>query len=266
MNTKTDHATPDDPATSGANVSSHLARQRKPRFALFIATAAGIGYFPKAPGTLGSLAGLLVAVLPAWLFFASTAIFIAAKRGDASVFVTVSTWYSDPFLWAQIALTLLIAGVGVWASNLVAKCFREKDPQCVVIDEVSGQHLTLLLGCGVPVWWKAAQPVFEHVAARPHHLAFGPQLEIFAPGFYTFSSIRHLEALPSPSGRITARRLGYHGRRLDRGQFTRPSAYGSRAPQASSKPVKCVVIPSGARDLSSVSPRRKRSVGPARHK
>ena len=30
-----------------------------------------------------------------------------------------------------------------------------------MIDEVSGQHLTLLLGCGVPVWWKAAQPVFD---------------------------------------------------------------------------------------------------------
>jgi phosphatidylglycerophosphatase A len=27
-----------------------------------------------------------------------------------------------------------------------------------VIDEVSGQHLTLLLGCGVPLWWKTIQP------------------------------------------------------------------------------------------------------------
>jgi phosphatidylglycerophosphatase A len=24
----------------------------------------------------------------------------------------------------------------------------------VVIDEVSGQHLTLLLGCAIPVWWR----------------------------------------------------------------------------------------------------------------
>jgi phosphatidylglycerophosphatase A len=64
-------------------------------------------------------------------------------------------------LWAQIALALFIAGLGVWASNLVAKRFREKDPQYVVIDEVSGQHLTLLLGCGVPIWWKAAQPVLN---------------------------------------------------------------------------------------------------------
>ncbi len=44
-----DAATPTaSPATAG----------RKPRFALFIATACGLGYLPKAPGTLGSLAGV----------------------------------------------------------------------------------------------------------------------------------------------------------------------------------------------------------------
>ena len=71
----------------------------------------------------------------------------------------VSTWYSDPFLWAQIVLALFIAGLGVWASDRVAKCFHENDPQYVVIDEVSGQHLTLLLGCGIPIWWRVA-PLF----------------------------------------------------------------------------------------------------------
>ena len=35
----------------------------------------------------------------------------------------------------------------------------QEDPQYVVIDEVSGQHLTLLLGCGLPIWWRAAQPL-----------------------------------------------------------------------------------------------------------
>jgi phosphatidylglycerophosphatase A len=44
----------------------------------------------------------------------------------------------------------------VWASDRVSKRFREKDPQYVVIDEVSGQQLTLLLGCGIPIWWKSA--------------------------------------------------------------------------------------------------------------
>jgi phosphatidylglycerophosphatase A len=29
----------------------------------------------------------------------------------------------------------------------------------VVIDEVSGQHLTLLLGLAIPIWWKPAEIV-----------------------------------------------------------------------------------------------------------
>lgn len=166
MNTKTDHAAPDDPAASDAAISSSSRANSQvsaqpvppppnPNFALFVSTVGGLGYFPKAPGTLGALVGLVLAVLPVWVFFGISAAFIAAKHGDSSVFVMVTTWHSDPFLWAQIALTLLIAGVGVWASNLIATRFREKDPQYVVIDEVSGQHLTLLLGCGIPIWWKS---------------------------------------------------------------------------------------------------------------
>ena len=47
------------------------------------------------------------------------------------------------------------------------------------------------------------------------------QLEIFAPGFYTFSRFRYLEAVPSPTSRVASRRLGYHGRRLDRRHLRR---------------------------------------------
>jgi phosphatidylglycerophosphatase A len=173
MNTKTDPAASDDPAASSAEISSpsgagssdapHPVPPPNPNFALFIATAGGLGYFPKAPGTFGSLVGVALGILPAWIFFGSTAAYIAAKHGDAGVFWALSTWYSDPFLWAQIVLTFLVAGVGVWASGRVAKRFRERDPQYVVIDEVSGQHLTLLLGCGMPIWWKAVQPAWNTI-------------------------------------------------------------------------------------------------------
>jgi phosphatidylglycerophosphatase A len=173
MNTKTDPAASDVPGASSVETSSlsgagssdtlDPAPPFNPHFALFVATAGGLGYLPKAPGTFGSLVGVALATLPAWIFFGSTAAYIAAKHGDAGVFLAFSTWYSDPFLWAQIVLTLLTAGVGVWASSLVAKRFREKDPQYVVIDEVSGQHLTLLLGCGLPIWWRAAQPVWNTI-------------------------------------------------------------------------------------------------------
>jgi phosphatidylglycerophosphatase A len=97
-----------------------------------------------------------LAVLPSWIFFG-----LAAATHGASIFLPASVAYSDPFLWTQIALTVFIAGLGVWASDRVSKRFREKDPQYVVIDEVSGQHLALLLGCAVPVWWRIAQPAWN---------------------------------------------------------------------------------------------------------
>src|SRR6266403_3463340 len=39
------------------------APPQKPRLALAIATAFGVGYIPKAPGTFGSLVGIAVAIL-----------------------------------------------------------------------------------------------------------------------------------------------------------------------------------------------------------
>src|SRR5580658_10715283 len=161
MNAKTELAASDDSAANSHNAPNPVPPPTNPHFALFVATAGGLGYFPKAPGTWSSLVGLVLALLPWWIFFGSTPGIIAAKHGNDSIFLKVSTWYSDPFLWVQIVLTFFIAGLGVWASDRVSQRFREKDPQYVVIDEVSGQHLTLLLGCGLPVWWKAVGPVFN---------------------------------------------------------------------------------------------------------
>ena len=47
---------------------SPVATQRKPRLALFIATACGLGYIPVAPGTWGSAAGIVLTLLPWWGF------------------------------------------------------------------------------------------------------------------------------------------------------------------------------------------------------
>jgi len=120
----------------------------KPRFALFIATACGLGYIPKAPGTFGSLAGLVA-------YFA--------------VYSSISYLWTDVFLTARAyllrslfslvidaGLAVLIAGVGVGTSRRVAKFFDQKDPQFVVIDEVSGQHLALTLGTLLPIRWNPA--------------------------------------------------------------------------------------------------------------
>jgi phosphatidylglycerophosphatase A len=61
--------------------------------------------------------------------------------------------YSDPFVSVQILITVGMAFVGVWAAHRAAKWWNQKDPQRVVVDEVSGQLLALLLGGFWP--WRA---------------------------------------------------------------------------------------------------------------
>jgi len=127
----------------------------KPRFALFIATACGLGYIPKAPGTFGSLAGLLLAMLP-WLF-----LILAGVVSKDTLLGTVSVFGGsefDPYLGSEIWIAVIVGLVGVWSASEAANYWSQKDPQRVVIDEVSGQHLTLLLGCGVPIWWRPQPP------------------------------------------------------------------------------------------------------------
>ena len=145
MNTKTEP----QPADSDSSASPSAAQ--KPHFAIFIATAGGLGYFPKAPGTFGSLAGIALAIAPFW-FVALNEVCCATSHPSDSFF-----FHFDSVLALQIILTIVIAASGVWSASRAADYWRIKDPQRVVIDEVSGQHLTLLLGCSVPVWWKASR-------------------------------------------------------------------------------------------------------------
>jgi phosphatidylglycerophosphatase A len=147
MNEKTDA-----PPLSAA---SPAPPARKPRFALFVATACGLGYIPFAPGTWGSFAGLVLATLP-FSFALSLVTDIHVNRRTSSMGYDV-----DPILFLQCLITVAVAIAGLWSASRAADYWRQKDPQKVVIDEVSGQHLTLLLGLGVPVWWRGL------VAASP---------------------------------------------------------------------------------------------------
>jgi len=133
------------------------AQPRKPRLALFLATACGLGYLPKAPGTWGSLLGVAVAFVPVLTFLGITMVYPTAPHGDASGFIwRIRVDDSDALLLASVTLALLVGVAGVWSASRAARFWRAKDPQRVVIDEVSGQHLTLLLGLGAPVWWKGS--------------------------------------------------------------------------------------------------------------
>ncbi len=131
----------------------------KHRFSALLATACGLGYIPVAPGTFGSLAGLLIALLP-------FQILNALAKTDVQNFV-LNGISIDPLLVAQIIGMLIVAVIGVLVSTRTAKHWQQKDPQRVVVDEVSGQHLALLLGSAIPFWWRP-----EAYSWAPHGLGF----------------------------------------------------------------------------------------------
>lgn len=130
------------PATPSAAAA---APARKPRFALFCATACGLGYIPVAPGTFGSLVGALL-----YFIFARPRFLLQriSASGTTAVFGVVRL--TDPLLTCAVAL--VIALVGVWASSRAAKYSGKKDPQFVVIDEVSGQFLAYMLALSAVNW------------------------------------------------------------------------------------------------------------------
>ncbi len=125
--------------------------RKKPRLAVALATALGIGYIPKAPGTFGSLVGIAVAILThpvSLIAFFYLLFFGASGAVGIGVDVPVFNGHSAPMLLLlpPLVALLVIGLIGVWSSARVARYASLEDPQYVVIDEVSGMHLTLLLG------------------------------------------------------------------------------------------------------------------------
>jgi phosphatidylglycerophosphatase A len=58
-----------------------------------------------------------------------------------------------PYLFWVAELVLLVSIIGIWAAEKMAIESAVKDPQFVVVDEVSGQMLTYLLALA-PINWK----------------------------------------------------------------------------------------------------------------
>ena len=85
------------------------------RLAVFIATVGYCGYFPIAPGTIGSAAGLIPYLL-VW-------------------------WAQSPIL--EVGLIVALFCAGVWAGTIAERYFGGIDPGPIVIDEVVGMLVTL---------------------------------------------------------------------------------------------------------------------------
>jgi phosphatidylglycerophosphatase A len=135
--------------------SSDAAR-KKPRFALAVATALGTGYIPKAPGTFGSLVGVITAFLSAIFFLHPTTyseLFTLHPTADAMLRELTflkpgATLHDSAVIWPLLCgllLLIFLVAAGVWSASRAALYSGMKDPQFVVIDEVAGQHLALIL-------------------------------------------------------------------------------------------------------------------------
>lgn len=92
------------------------------RLAVALATVGGAGFFPFAPGTVGSAVAI-------------------------GLYLVTRTW-SMP---AQAGLLVAITAIGVWAAGVTAKYLNREDPGPVVIDEVAGQLVTLFM-TGAGLW------------------------------------------------------------------------------------------------------------------
>ena len=82
---------------------------------MFLATGFYVGNVPLAPGTFGSLIGLPLCFLLAGIQ-----------------------------LPPAIILAVLFIGFAVWIAHAAEKILKQKDPGCIVIDEVAGMVVTLI--------------------------------------------------------------------------------------------------------------------------
>ena len=107
------------------------------RLAYFIGTGAGAGLIPIAPGTFGSIEGVAVFL---GIHEAASGLSAHGAAGVAAI------W------WLFIGVNVVIFCVGVWASSRVAQLLGVTDPGRVVIDEVSGQLISLTPLLFAPTW------------------------------------------------------------------------------------------------------------------
>jgi phosphatidylglycerophosphatase A len=165
---------------------------RKPQIAYLIGTSLGLGYLRPAPGTWGSLVGVALAA-------------IFSIRND---WIMPGGWGVNTEM-LRLLFFLLVSFGGVWAAGRVAKHSGKHDPQFVVIDEVSGQWLTLMLGSvhaiyshsssGGAIWSAADFSLSGSVPLNWKYLLLG---FILFRGFDIWKPppVRQLESLPGGWG------------------------------------------------------------------
>lgn len=145
--------------------------------AVAIATAGHTGWFPVAPGTVGSAIGV--------------ALWWALRAAGAGVAVEVAA-----------AATLFV--IGAWAAAATERALGVTDPGPVVVDEVMGMCVTLI---AAPWSWPAALTgfllfrVFDIAKPPPArrlerlHGGWGIMADDLAAGVYAWAGLQILIAL-----------------------------------------------------------------------
>lgn len=96
-----------------------------PGAAARLATVGPVGHCPVAPGTAGSLVGVILTVIIQRLRFAPWA-----------------------YCLTMGVVIAVIFALGVWAAGGAERFYGEQDPGCVVIDEVAGQMVVFVFRSG----------------------------------------------------------------------------------------------------------------------
>jgi phosphatidylglycerophosphatase A len=151
-------------------------RPKRTGWAWTLATFFGVGFLRPAPGTWGSLAGLLLWLAAShWFHPSATALALGT---------------------AVASILLLLAGIP--ASSIVAREAATDDPGFVVADEVVGQWIALIAAGSRPWEWLLAFclfRVFDILKPSPArqfdrmHSGFGIMMDDVAAGIYAMAVV-----------------------------------------------------------------------------
>lgn len=91
---------------------------------------------PIAPGTFGSMVGVMIYFAVVWIEgIAGALMFDGGWRTEQ-----ITAWF-----WAvNLFFLLVFCLIGIWASSRASEIFKDKDPGKVVVDEVMGQLIVFL--------------------------------------------------------------------------------------------------------------------------
>ncbi|SRR6266404_33923 len=109
---------------------------------LFIAQGFGIGRIPFAPGTWGSVVGVV------WF-----ALLLATGK-----------------LWVLIIGSIAGVALSVWLCDVAERVLGQKDPGSVVLDEIAAMPVCFFAWLGILVWRNGTLPAVEQLVSKGNWL------------------------------------------------------------------------------------------------